>query len=126
MSIGPAIEGGRRLVAGSFLDRCVILDKTDVSDGHGGTTTTLLPRATNVACRFAQLTETDIRIIAGQAYGPATATLQLPLDVPADEGDYVQNVDVDDSFWFVVGDRTPPSNTAVYRRLLVREATWVA
>ncbi len=126
MSIGPAIEGGRRLVAGTFLDRCVILDKVDLPDGNGGTTTTLVPRATNVVCRFAQLTETDVRVIAGQAYGPATATLQLPLDVPVDEGDHVQNVDDDNSFWLVVGDRTPPSNTAVFRRLLVREATWVA
>ncbi len=126
MSIGAAVEGGRRLVEATFLDRCVVLDQTNVPDGSGGTTTTWTARQTNVSCRFAQLTETDIRVIAGAAFGPATAILQLPLGTDAEEGSFIQNVNDPDGLWFVVGDRTPPSNTAVYRRLLVREATWVA
>ena len=126
MSIAAAVEGGRRLIEATFLDRCAILDSVDVPDGSGGTSTTYQPRALNVPCRFAQLQETDIRIIAGSAYGPATAILQLPVNTDAEEGSFVQNVAHDDAFWFVVGDRTPPSATAVYRRLLVREATWVA
>lgn len=124
MSIGAVVEAGRRLIEATFLDRCVILDQTNVSDGAGGQTTTYIPRATDVPCRFSQLIETDIRIIAGSAYGPATGVLQLPVDVDAPEGAYVQNVAHDSAFWLVVGDRTPPSATAVFRRLLVREVTW--
>lgn len=124
MSIGAVVEAGRRLIEATFLDRCVILDHTTVSDGAGGQTSTFTPRATAVACRFSQLMETDIRIIAGSAYGPATGILQVGLDVDAPEGSYAQNVEYDDGLWLIVGDRTPPSATAVFRRLLVREVTW--
>lgn len=124
MSIGAVVEGGRRLLEATFLDRCVILDAVNSPDDSGGSTTVLVPRALGVDCRFATLTETDIRLVAGSAYGPATATLQLPVGVDADEGSYVQNVEHDNAFWLVVGDRTPPSATATVRRLLVREATW--
>jgi hypothetical protein len=124
MSIGAAVEGGRRLIEGSFLDRCVILDVTEEADGSGGTTTTYTPRALDVPCRFTALTETDVRVVAGSAYGAATATCQVSVDLQVPEGAYVQNVDHDDAFWLVVGDRTPPSATATVRRLLVREASW--
>lgn len=124
MSIAGVVEAGRRLIEATFLDKCVILDHTTVSDNAGGQTSTFTPRATDVDCRFSQLMETDIRVIAGSAYGPATGILQLPVDVDAPEGAYVQNVDHDDAFWLVVGDRTPPSATAVFRRLLIREVTW--
>lgn len=124
MSMLAAVEGGRRLVAGTLVDRCVILDATNVSDDSGGQTTALIPRALSVECRFGALTETDVRVIAGQAYGPATATLTVDLSVDIEEGCYVQNVADDDEFWLVVGDRTPTSNMAVARRVLIREATW--
>lgn len=126
MSVSAAVESGKRLVAGTFLDRCVLLDATNVPDDSGGSHTELVPRAIDVACRFGQLMETDIRLIAGQAYGPATGTLMLPLEVKANEGTYVQSVADDTSFWLVVGDRTPDSNMSVARRLLIREATWAA
>lgn len=124
MSIGAAVEGGRRLVEATFLDRCVILDRTTVPDGSGGSTETFTPRVLDVPCRFAQLSETDIRTVAGAAFGPATATLQVSIDLTVPEGSYVQNVSMDSAFWLVVGDRTPPSHTAVVRRLLIRDAVW--
>ncbi len=124
MSISAAVEGGRRLIEATFLDRCVILDAIDIADNSGGQTTTLVPRVLSVPCRFTQMSETDVRLVAGAAYGPATAVLQISIDTDAPEGAYVQNVDHDSAFWLIVGDRTPPSATAAVRRLLVREATW--
>jgi hypothetical protein len=126
VSILSAVESGKRLIAATLVDRCVLLDPTNVPDDSGGTTTTLLPRALDVPCNFGRLTETDIRVIAGSAYGPATATLTLPLEVEIDEGVYVQDMSDDDSFWLIVGNRTPRSKMAPAQRVLIREATWVA
>lgn len=119
-----AVEGGRRILAATLVDRCVVLDAENTQDDSGGSTTVLVPRALDVGCRFGALTETDIRVIAGTAHGPATAVLTVPLEVEINEGSYIQNVADDSEFWLVVGDRTPSSNMAIGRRLLIREASW--
>ena len=125
MSILAAVESGKRLIASTLVDRCVLLDARNASDGSGGMTTSLLPRAISVPCVFGRLTETDIRVVAGAAFGAATGVLTLPLDVEVEEGVYVQDAADDESFWMVVGSRTPRSRLTPAQRVLIREATWV-
>lgn len=120
MSVTSIVAAGRRLVATTFLDSCVISDRTLTRDSTGGYVQTWTERNEHEPCRFALLDDKLVKAAAGVEFGEATALLLLPLGVEIDEGDHVENL-VESGLWIVTRDITPPSNLAVSIRVGIRE-----
>lgn len=118
MSIESAVEGGRRLVATTFLDAGRVDRRTLVSDGAGGQTATWPPIAT-IACRFGSVVDLMPGRYVDAAFGPETAVILCALEEDVKEGDHVVNLSNNDT-WLVIGDKTPASKLAVSKRLLAR------
>jgi hypothetical protein len=121
MSIESVIGAGRRLVARTLLDRCVIAQKTTVRDASGGRRETWVARngGRAVACRFVALTEEDPAIRLETVLGRPEAILLLPLDATVAEGDRVTN-QVDGSLWLAVSVLTVPSELATVARIAIK------
>ena len=75
--------------------------------------------------RFGPLTEGDergriVRNVAGQTESAPQGAFTCPLGTDLGENDYIVDVATGRS-WKILGETTPPSATAVLRRLLIRE-----
>lgn len=121
MSIESIVTAGRRLVATTLLDACVLSERKEVKDSTGGKKETWLLRngGVAVACRFVALTDDEPTANLESVFGRAEASLLLPLGTVFAEGDRVLN-STDGSKWQVVGVLTPPSNLATVARAAIR------
>ena len=119
MSIESLIESGRRLVAGTLLDRAYVHDRTVVRT-PGGATETWVRRPKPTPCRFGQLSDYEMAATAGTTFSAAQAAVSLPHDADVDEGDRLESM-VDGTMWAVVGRLTPPSVMTTASRVLIRE-----
>lgn len=121
MSIPSIVSSGRRLIRTTFLDTCVIADRSLVRDNKGGLKPTWTARGQQEPCRFVALKDDEPVAKNGQEFGVPTAVWLAPLGIEVDEGDRITN-QVDGSKWIVTSNLTPPSNLAVSLRYGIREA----
>lgn len=124
MSVSSIVAAGRRLVATSLLDACVISRRSVVRDGSGGKKETWVVRSGGeVACRFVALSDEDPVINLDSVFGRAEAVLLLPLGTVFAEGDRVLNTatEGDGSTWQIVATLTPPSNLATVARAAIKK-----
>lgn len=121
MSIPSIVAAGRRLIGTSFLDTCVIADRSLVRDSRGGQKATWTARSAQEPCRFVALKDDEPEVKNGQEFGVPTAVWMAPLGIEVDEGDRITNL-LDGSKWIVTSNLTPPSNLAVSLRYGIREA----
>lgn len=126
MSLPSLVASGRRLVGTTFLDRAILWEEIQEADGQGGVVSTWVAHTDDmVPCRFGILAESDLRGRAlrasdGTVETAASAALTMPLEYTLPEG--MRVVDADSGrIWQVIGETTPPSATAVQRRVLIRE-----
>lgn len=120
MSIESIVGSGRRLVASTLLDRCVIYERTWGPDGTGGSTETFTARNNGAArpCRFVALKDADPVINLDSNFGRAEAVLLLGLNEVFAEGDRVES---NGRRWRIVSIATPPSELAVVARAGIKE-----
>lgn len=136
MQVGPIVALGRRIAADTYLDTCVIADRTEVRDKSGGKRSVWTDRTitehegdgggkvrTHIRqpCRFLQLTDETPRIESGQMFGIPTAMWTAPLGTEISEGDRITNL-LDNSKWIVTSNLTAPSMMAIMVRCGIRRA----
>lgn len=121
MSVSSIVATGRRLIRTSFLDTCVIADRSLVSDNKGGKKAVWTARTSQEPCRFVALKDDEPKIQSGQEFGVPTAVWLAPLGIEVDEGDRITNA-IDGGKWIVTSNMTPPSNLAISLRYGIREA----
>lgn len=104
----------------SFLEPCVIMDKTKVPDAEGGTVNTWTPGA-EIEVAFQSLTPTQ-QIAAQQTGAQYTDTIVTPIGVTLDEQDVIQRK-ASGKFYRVlsVEPETPKVATFKFSRYNVRE-----
>lgn len=123
MSIPSIVSTGRRLIATTFLDRCIIADRSVIKDSRGGTQVTWTDRGGTQECRFVGLSEDAPSQESNQGFGVATAMWLAPLGTPVKKGDRLTNLqEGKTSKWIVTSRFTPPSALAVAERWGIREA----
>ena len=121
MSIPSIVSLGRRLIATTFLDECVIADRSQVRDSSGGYKTIWTDRGEVQECRFVGLTEDVPDIEVGHAFGVATQQWLAPLGTAVKPGDRLTNK-IDNSKWIITSVLTPTSTMAISVRCGIREA----
>lgn len=121
MSVSSIVASGRRLIRTSFLDTCVIADRSLVRDNKGGQKAAWTARTQQEPCRFVALKDDEPVVKNGQEFGVPTAVWLAPLGIAIKEGDRITNA-IDGGKWIVTSNLTPPSNLAISLRYGIREA----
>lgn len=120
MSIESIVGSGRRLLATTLLDRCVIHQRTWGADDTGGSTETFTPRNNGAQrpCRFVALKDNDPIVNLDSNFGRAEAALLFALNEVFAEGDRVIS---NGRTWRIVSIVTPPSEMAIVARAGIKE-----
>jgi hypothetical protein len=120
MDVVPLVAAGRRMAVGTFVDVSTISDRAIVSDGHGGQTTTYVPRAAQISVSLVGVKDTPLADDMGVLKGTATVMVLCPWGTDLPDGARLTTSGVT---YEVVGRRSAESNRTVMERYLAREVS---
>lgn len=125
MSIPAIVSKGRDLIRTTFLDRCIIADRSEIRDSRGGKKSVWVDRTAPNICRFVALTDDVPKVEGASEFGVPTAVWLAPLGTLVREGDRITNLGYSGRWtgkWIVTNLLTPPSALAVSERVGIRQA----